>query len=514
MRRVACYALTSQLEPGEQSLVALAELQDVAEAWLRSKGLQTPSEDTATFALADGREAQAKSLRAAHQQDAVWELTLTEPIEAGRFLTRLCLAVSDQNVLLFIELRAGGDGAGVGPLQAEARWPLVLRQLLQRRKWTIGGTPIQLQSILWHGVESGKRLATVITHHERRLPVIVVSEFEGKSIDEGLPDALARDLAGLAIVASIDDAASWAITDELGREWACFNGAIRIYWPIKGAGAGAYYHPLWTRERLLESADSERAAAVRIRNQLRRRLLELSTFSFDDPPELQRIREQSSRARFEVLRSEAAKNGDQAQLAEQYFNEAARLEKDLEEEREKSLRLLEQVENLTEALRQLPTGLLGLGDDIPSEPTFSLDTVAQAVEKAEADFVDELVFGSDVSDGVSTLAASAGPPDKVYEYLKTLAEMVRQRRSAGLGKDMLVWLKEHNLKASSESETVLRSSSEMKKRKWDDGSGVRREFEKHLKPKEGTSPDQCVRIYFDYDEGVKKAMVGWVGRHP
>ncbi len=54
----------------------------------------------------------------------------------------------------------------------------------------------------------------------------------------------------------------------------------------------------------------------------------------------------------------------------------------------------------------------------------------------------------------------------------------------------------------------------MKARTWDDGAGARREFELHLKPAEGTSPDRCVRIYFDYDETAQRAVVGWIGRHP
>ena len=67
--------------------------------------------------------------------------------------------------------------------------------------------------------------------------------------------------------------------------------------------------------------------------------------------------------------------------------------------------------------------------------------------------------------------------------------------------------------ASGESETVQRSSDEQRKRTWSDGSG-RRAFDMHLKPNDGAHPDRCVRVYFDYDERLKAALVGWVGRHP
>jgi hypothetical protein len=46
-----------------------------------------------------------------------------------------------------------------------------------------------------------------------------------------LDDSMAYDLAGLAIVASMNEQTSWSLTNRFGREWSCFNGAIRIYWP-------------------------------------------------------------------------------------------------------------------------------------------------------------------------------------------------------------------------------------------------------------------------------------------
>ena len=78
---------------------------------------------------------------------------------------------------------------------------------------------------------------------------------------------------------------------------------------------------------------------------------------------------------------------------------------------------------------------------------------------------------------------------------------------------MLDWLREQGLKASNESDTIRNSTAEMQKRTWHDGQ-VKRRFESHLKPSEGTSPDRCVRICFDYDSEAKKTVVGWVGRHP
>ena len=91
--------------------------------------------------------------------------------------------------------------------------------------------------------------------------------------------------------------------------------------------------------------------------------------------------------------------------------------------------------------------------------------------------------------------------------------MTRQRVSGTLGRNPADWFLERGIKASTESDTIRRSQVEMQRRTWHDGSG-RRKFEMHLKPNEGTSPDRCVRIYFDFDAGIGRTVVGWIGRHP
>ncbi|MDP9474396.1 MAG: hypothetical protein M3R38_01635 [Actinomycetota bacterium] len=68
--------------------------------------------------------------------------------------------------------------------------------------------------------------------------------------------------------------------------------------------------------------------------------------------------------------------------------------------------------------------------------------------------------------------------------------------------------------ASGESDKIRNNSKEKLARTWDDGSRQKRYFDARLKPKESTSPDQCVRIYFDYDDSLGKTIVGWVGAYP
>ena len=129
-------------------------------------------------------------------------------------------------------------------------------------------------------------------------------------------------------------------------------------------------------------------------------------------------------------------------------------------------------------------------------------------------FDSTLLFGAAVNEGIRTLAPDAGPPDKLLSYLKTLADLTEARQKGTLGTTAIKWLSSRGIIASGESETILNSTSEQKARTWDDGAGAKRPFNSHLKPSEATSPDRCVRVYFDYDEKRSKTIVAWVGKHP
>lgn len=510
MRRVACYAAASAVLASETRPDVLHAQVVIVSDWLKGKGLAELPQGLTEFTLRDGRKATASATNTIADGNSAWEFTLEEPTPTGHFFTRICVGIGSNRLYLFLELRAGGDGSLVAPISVDVRCPQVLRDVLAGRVWNVGSIPVVTRPIKWHGPDAARKFMAVVKHKDRNLPVVAISEHDGRLLVPTVADDLARDLSGLAVIAHLDEGSSWAITDLYGKEWSCYDGALRMYWPALGSTGSAFANPLWTRGRLIDQAGSEVAAAARIRNQLRRQLLELSTYTFDEPIELIRIRENAGRVEFTRLATEAAEKGSQAELAEHFFSESVKLGKTVESLREENSGLRDQVRNLSQALHFLPSGG---EEEIAPEPAQPVTSVAEAVSRAASLFAGELVFGDEVEDGVQSLAVDAGPPDKIYEYLKTLSEMTTKRRGNGLGKHMLDWLREQGLKASNESDTIRNSAAEMQRRTWHDGH-VQRRFEAHLKPSEGTSPDRCVRIYFDYDPEAKKTIVGWVGRHP
>ena len=167
--------------------------------------------------------------------------------------------------------------------------------------------------------------ATASMSESRQLPLVVVSDHEGLILHPNLPDDLAKDLCGVAIVVATDSRASWEVTRTHGREWSCYNGAIRIYWPLAGKMDAPQRHPLWTAERLLHRVPDTGAAADRIREQIRRRVFGLSTFTHSEVPLSESIRTEVREQRLNELRRDAEQGGDLQDLVEEYDKENSKL---------------------------------------------------------------------------------------------------------------------------------------------------------------------------------------------
>jgi len=78
----------------------------------------------------------------------------------------------------------------------------------------------------------------------RQLPIVAISRDEGGAtfID---PEDTSDKLLGLAHVAVVDDAASWLVTEAIGKSLSCYRGAVRIYWPQFGLSDDPFHHRLF-----------------------------------------------------------------------------------------------------------------------------------------------------------------------------------------------------------------------------------------------------------------------------
>ncbi|MFZ5492375.1 MAG: hypothetical protein ACOY6E_07780 [Pseudomonadota bacterium] len=506
MRKVAGYSFEQSSTSPEDGKTRAASALAAVETWLTEKG--AADQATGAFAFRDGRKGQYRKVTIALDGAQLTEHLLQEPTDGGPLQTDIKIGVVEGKVLAYVELRAGAPLNWVGPVNLDIRCPRVVRTILDgSRDWRLGETPLGTKPIMFRGAADADSLEAVIWHADRNLPVVCISEDDDGPLTADIADQMAADLSGLAVVAQIDSDASWTITKLRGKEWSCFSGAIRLYWP-RVSGSNPLNHPLWTKFSLLRDAGSAADASRRIRQQLRRRILGLSAFSVSEPSDLRQIRDKSASEEIERQRTQMQSTSDWEKLADSYSVENSDLKQRLGAAETDINDLRIQLANLQGALQWKETIESEVAPRQEPPPT----TVAEAVDRARASLT-RVDFGDDVDRGVVTLSPDAGPPDKVLDYLEALQEMVAEQAKGPLGVTQIQWLKDRGIHASGESETILNSDREMKKRTWAGPNG-QQQFEKHLKPSDGISPDKCVRIYFEFEPKTTRIIVGWIGRHP
>ncbi|MBI4601332.1 MAG: hypothetical protein HY721_05145 [Planctomycetes bacterium] len=511
MRAVARYVFST-----EDRNVSVDTVLDVVKAWIASKGeLSEPDVDgTRRIGYGDGRIARLVVEEGASISGRFATWSLEEPTTDGQFRTRIGVAGSAGEVIVSVLLEAGSALNVLAPVHFDVHCPRVVRDVLALSgEWRVGGTSVVPYPLDFRGRSRGEALSALIQEIKRTLPLIVVSEHEGLILHPGLTEDLAKDLMGLSLVAQADREASLQVTRTLGREWCCFNGAIRVYWPRSYAPENPFAHPLWTATRLLWGGVTTEEASKRFRHRCRRELMARSCFGIKPSPVFERIRNEEHKEAIEAKRKAAKDRSDWEQIADEYCRENEKLLSRIEELEERCKRLETDNENLRLRLDHATRKPTSPEAEPQPEEEAQPETVAEAVERSRERFAELLVFGDDVSRGLETIQPDAGPPDKVEHYLQVLARLAAARRQGALGTTQLKWLEGQGVVSSAESETVRNSKKEQRKRTWHDGRG-QREFDHHLKPADATSPDRCVRIYFHWDEESRRVIVGWVGGHP
>jgi hypothetical protein len=505
MREVARYGFSAPIADSSGAWLLIRGLMD---RWIASKGTRREDDAGVRFEFPDGRVGDLSIVETTASSGDAIAWTLEEPTEGGLFKTGIALGRSANVLAVACELDAGAPVQVVAPVLFEARCPSVLRDIIDGQvPWAVGETLVSTRPLRFAGDEGGTRLCALITSEVRSLPLVVVTDVEGLVLHPGIAEVMARDLAGLAIVATATDSASTVVTRMLGTEWSCYNGALRLYWPFRAMARSPFRHPLWTARRLLHGVAGTEEAARRIRTQLRRKILGLSTLTIRRHPIFDEI-ERGHRAQgADARRREAASQGELVKLLE---GDNTRLESEIQKLQERVGRL---EADLANAQAISSWAAKDDGDEVLPDEDIPPASVAEAVAIARGRYNGLLVFGDDITGGIEALAQNAGPPEKILGYLGGLANLAEALRGGALGATIVQWLKDRGFRVSGESETIKNSRAEMKQRTWHDGQG-RREFDLHLKPTDATSPDRCVRIYFDWKADDKTVVVGWLGRNP
>lgn len=433
-------------------------------------------------------------------------LIMLEPIADGSLQTEVGVLADQERTVVRCVLKVGSD-VGLVPTTIALRPPRFIRDMIGLPfDWTVGhgGEGVFAQSFTVDA-DNLPELADLMNSPIRRLPIVIVSELDGETLAGDLHERLGQDLSGLAHVVRLTADGSWALTQSQGREWSCYNGAIRLLWPFQVNRGNARTHPLWTSDQLMHRFDTAVLAREHLRSALAHRILEASTFVADDPG-FDAFATARLRAAEDRSRATAQADGDFVELAESYAIENAALRVRVDEQRASIEQLQRNIESLTLALRS------SFPDEDAEREEAPPQTVTDAVASARRELAGKVAIASETDNDIAALNPIAGPPEKLLRYLRTLGDLADALARGSIGQAVPQWLKLRNVECSVDSETT-KNSEKGKRFRLRKVEGELVDCEYHLKPADKVKPDMCARIYFATAMTAPYVKVGYVGRH-
>ena len=355
MQKVVAYLLQrlDDMEWPEARAAEADRLKAEVKTWLRSKGASSIGR-MGTYLPEDGSAGTFKIQEASDLERAWWMVDLQEDTTDGRrFSVGISITSGRDRVSVYVTLETGWTTAQVMPVSVDPRCPRIVRDLIRLPgRWFHGASLLsQTKSVV--GFDEGDSLVQEIKYADRSVPIVVVSKSDGEVALPDLDTKLGYDLIGLANVFVVDEDASWALTDVLGREWCCYHGAVRLFWPHFALSQDRFLHPLWTAERLRARGGDLRETRERFRRQLRGLIFRASALSVVRPREIDEIRDAHNRRAFTELRRQASSVEEYQELADSYAEDNDQLRDELDLARR-------QVEELQDQVRKLEGDKLAL----------------------------------------------------------------------------------------------------------------------------------------------------------
>ena len=158
--------------------------------------------------------------------------------------------------------------------------------------------------------------------------------------------------------------------------------------------------------------------------------------------------------------------------------------------------------------------------DIAEKSQRQFESVFDAYKTAKVRFSKYIIFGKDVERGINTIEGDAGPPDRIFAYLETLKEFCEYKRNGNIDFHDDYMVQAFGCICTPEKPEHIQDERARNDRMYDNGKNKKVFFELHLKPctfsryEDYDKKSKTVRIYFLWDDRLKKVIVGWIGRHP
>jgi hypothetical protein len=430
--------------------------------------------------------------------------------------------------------------------------PALANRLLRMWPAEVGGWPIATQPRLLRANAVDRFVRETLQDAARVLPVIVVN-LDGpiQLRGNGLQEAQDR-LLGLAQIAALANAAAARrLTKLLPEDLPWEDCPARVYWPCLPDDLPST-HPLFSvaemEQQLQTSAldqvllvkfleyqaarfregdliraarlavERERAGWRQVANRAESELNSLRGAARQAQEERDRLRQECDSVRQIVRSLQATRPQSFDELAaelERAWDDNRRLTGEIEVERQRladlreELRIHQENWSLFASSRGVEGGMAA--PTPPSERAFA--TVVEALRAAAEDFADVLLVWAD-----ARYSAEESPfrtPSKVYRALQAIAEVGRayfQARDGGapLGPVERAFACRVPFKYTGfESQTTLHLYGSERVFHHE---GESRQMQRHL-TLGGGDTNNCLQIYFDFDDAARRVAIGYCGRH-
>ncbi|MDP8928083.1 MAG: hypothetical protein M3O70_05760 [Actinomycetota bacterium] len=425
-------------------------------------------------------------------------LSLLQPDDTDKSLmwrSDVALGAPGEPLHAIVRIRlVAKEGAALEPLQYEFGSPTIVRTILREYEVFDAGelvspTPIEL------GHSSVESLVAFLREPARRLPVLVITRVQDSGdtlVDER---TLAAQLAGIAHVRVLSSSyAAWRLTEELGRFHSVWGGGVRVYFPRFSLDDAPRFHRLYHPDRVDES----------LVRRLRSWLSSLSSSRTPEHPVFTELREDRRKRLREAKESDdvelfmgyaeelEAKNEDQAVQILELQRRETQLQSDyetLEDELEALKRDWAQYGKSLEVDKSLTAGRAATSDDVDIDgPTSMKEAFAWVEQLASSAWYRSRMMITPQAERSMRSFSDYRRPDEFVRAMQAVLEAGALYHDGKLGEPPAMFFSRR-------------------------GYGYGAQPQPHLKVDEATSPDQCLRIYWEEDTDTRLWKVTHIGRH-
>ncbi len=359
--------------------------------------------------------------------------------------------------------------------------------------------------------EDVDELTAALLSATRRLPIVLVSCKSDRDVPLVDVKKVADRLIGLAHVCAFDSRwPSFRLSDRIGKELSCYEGAVRIYWPHFKRTSSPWEHKLWLPRDVSEQSQTREGFEDILLSTIAR----VAT-TRDPGPGLtfESILAISNRARMQELRAA----GDESELLKLFDEENQRLEKEVEslqqtvdEAQQEAERWRARAESFEQAYLQLHKPE-DKDEDLENVTTVPLSSVEDVVQYFEEKHADRVVFALNSKSSVRSnpyedvdalrdaLGFLAGTYFDAHTKVAKCADFDGHcREQSGF------WYR------SSQSDLTITKYAEYYHTRFDNRRLVLRE---HIGRGSGKDPRYTIRIAFAWDPDAERVVIGYIGQH-